>query len=375
MSKIWAIVQWVLAGFNIFMAIGCFMNGGLYIISGVLFLALAVVISPLRKKIFSFLPPKFQNGIVTIVSCIVLMIGSFATLPSSQSNEKVADDKEDQTTERFVETDNSIEEASDEEMVNEDSNIEKLSFRSSEDIELVEGDEKSGSYLKAKVKDRDSFSESDVVFVSKNPEIATIEFSKAALTDYLYYSIKGISEGETEVYAMSKDGAIESEHVKVTVKIDEEKIAKEKEEAEKAEAEKKATEEAEKKAEEEKLAKEKVDAEAQNAENNEDVAKTTDEQTPDSAVASVAAPETEVPPTSEVDNSSSGDGDGSNFNTYNNPEQQNTTEEYVLNTSTKKFHRPSCSSVPTISPSNYATASNRDEIIGQGYQPCKKCNP
>jgi hypothetical protein len=70
----------------------------------------------------------------------------------------------------------------------------------------------------------------------------------------------------------------------------------------------------------------------------------------------------------------SGGGNAENFDTYNNTEQQNTTE-YVLNTSSKKFHYASCSSVPKIAPDNYATATNRDDIISQGYQPCKKCNP
>ena len=48
---------------------------------------------------------------------------------------------------------------------------------------------------------------------------------------------------------------------------------------------------------------------------------------------------------------------------------------YVLNTDSKKFHLPSCSSAKKISPENYATATDRDEIISQGYEPCKRCNP
>lgn len=72
----------------------------------------------------------------------------------------------------------------------------------------------------------------------------------------------------------------------------------------------------------------------------------------------------------------SGRGNADNFNTYYIPEQQNTQDTYVLNTSTHKFHRPSCKEVKKIAPKNYATSSEgRNTIISQGYSPCKKCNP
>lgn len=49
---------------------------------------------------------------------------------------------------------------------------------------------------------------------------------------------------------------------------------------------------------------------------------------------------------------------------------------YVLNTSTKKFHYPSCNDVPRISPENYeTTGASRDEIIASGYSPCGHCYP
>ena len=46
---------------------------------------------------------------------------------------------------------------------------------------------------------------------------------------------------------------------------------------------------------------------------------------------------------------------------------------YVLNTSSKKFHRVSCGSLPTKNRKD--TEMSRDEIIAKGYSPCKKCNP
>lgn len=49
---------------------------------------------------------------------------------------------------------------------------------------------------------------------------------------------------------------------------------------------------------------------------------------------------------------------------------------YVLNKNTMKFHLPGCSSVDTIKPKNREdTTMSRDEVIGSGYVPCKRCNP
>lgn len=55
---------------------------------------------------------------------------------------------------------------------------------------------------------------------------------------------------------------------------------------------------------------------------------------------------------------------------------ENLTDSYVLNTSSMKFHLPSCSSVDTISDKNREDyTGTKDELINQGYQPCKRCNP
>jgi len=54
---------------------------------------------------------------------------------------------------------------------------------------------------------------------------------------------------------------------------------------------------------------------------------------------------------------------------------ETTSTTYVLNTNTKKFHRSGCRYVKQIKASNYATSDNRDEIIAEGYEPCKVCDP
>lgn len=59
-------------------------------------------------------------------------------------------------------------------------------------------------------------------------------------------------------------------------------------------------------------------------------------------------------------------------------ETENTKEEYeyVLNTSTKRFHKPSCASVQDMKEKNkdYFTG-NRELLIEDGYVPCSRCNP
>lgn len=65
-----------------------------------------------------------------------------------------------------------------------------------------------------------------------------------------------------------------------------------------------------------------------------------------------------------------------NFTKYNNEEQQETTDKYVLNKSTKVFHYPWCNDVAKIKPANYKTSnSTRDEIATMGYKSCGHCNP
>ena len=50
--------------------------------------------------------------------------------------------------------------------------------------------------------------------------------------------------------------------------------------------------------------------------------------------------------------------------------------DYVVNTNTKKFHYPSCSSADDIKDSNrWEYHGTREELIDMGYVPCKRCDP
>ena len=55
---------------------------------------------------------------------------------------------------------------------------------------------------------------------------------------------------------------------------------------------------------------------------------------------------------------------------------QNNSSSYVVNTNTGKFHYPSCSRVGDIKAENrWDYTGSRDDLIAQGYVPCKRCDP
>lgn len=67
-------------------------------------------------------------------------------------------------------------------------------------------------------------------------------------------------------------------------------------------------------------------------------------------------------------------GGGYNFDTYYIPENQQTTETWVLNTSTMKIHHPECKDVVKIKPENYSTSSlSVAELQAMGYTTCGHC--
>lgn len=55
------------------------------------------------------------------------------------------------------------------------------------------------------------------------------------------------------------------------------------------------------------------------------------------------------------------------------PAPATTEVTYILNVKTKKFHKTSCSYLPTTN--RLDSSESRESIIAQGYEPCKKCNP
>ena len=50
--------------------------------------------------------------------------------------------------------------------------------------------------------------------------------------------------------------------------------------------------------------------------------------------------------------------------------------DYVLNTNSRKFHYPSCSSATQTKDINKAYhKGTREELVGMGYDPCGRCKP
>lgn len=79
-------------------------------------------------------------------------------------------------------------------------------------------------------------------------------------------------------------------------------------------------------------------------------------------------------------NNAAGSSDAKNPSNGAGSEEGSTTsygsQEYVLNTKSMKFHCPTCSSVNEIADDNKQEATaTRDELISEGYSPCKQCDP
>lgn len=51
-------------------------------------------------------------------------------------------------------------------------------------------------------------------------------------------------------------------------------------------------------------------------------------------------------------------------------------DTYIVNTNTGRFHKPSCTSVKQMKESNrLERTTTRDELISEGYEPCRNCKP
>ncbi len=50
--------------------------------------------------------------------------------------------------------------------------------------------------------------------------------------------------------------------------------------------------------------------------------------------------------------------------------------DYIINRNTGKFHYPDCPSVDLMAEHNKKEhTGDRDDLISQGYESCKRCNP
>ena len=168
----------------------------LWVLGWIFIFPLPLTILLLRKK---DMKPVIKYGIIVVAWLIFLLIGLSGRSDSNSAGRQSGRNRE--ITQNDV-TQN---------------NIKELSFLSTDDVTLKVGEVYSSSYIKADVKRTSKFSPDDIVFISDNPEVATISLTRVSLSTYLYYEITGVSPGETKVYVTSSDGSIVSEAIHVTV--------------------------------------------------------------------------------------------------------------------------------------------------------------
>lgn len=98
----------------------------------------------------------------------------------------------------------------------------------------------------------------------------------------------------------------------------------------------------------------------------------------DSGTSDTVSNTNNMPEVTSANNSNTGSpshsGNNDNFNAYNNPHLQLTTDKYVLNTYSQIFHIPDCNDVAKMAEKNYATSnSSYGDIVSLGYRPCGHC--
>lgn len=342
LSRIWIVVQWVIAAFIMLVAICALtIKGGM--ISCIFFFLLAILISPLRNSIFKKLPERFQKKGIAIASGIALTIASLFTFPTA-GQVKTPNEATEVVVERSVTT-------------NEDN-------------------------IKATV------NANDEKIAEDNKEIEQAKTEKETKAEE---NNKSEEKTTKEDNIKSDNKTTEEENIKSDNKTAKEENNKSdnktKEENNKSESEKKVAQENKKdegkKATEQEKTQEKATTENKSStektpQDNSNEAK---ESSPTEEVTQASETVTDQPQTnSNTENVSGGDtgtvSTDSNDSNVTPDQQQNTEVTYVLNTNTHKFHCQSCKDVQRIKPENYATSSeSRDELIAQGYEPCGHCNP
>lgn len=204
-------------------------------------------------------------------------------------------------------------------------------------------------------------SKTDSENISTDTQVVSLDDTTVADTAAVGERNIGASEEESKTSAQSVVDQQENDEQEQLAKEQAEKEEQErlaKEAAEKEEQERLAKEAAEKE-EQERLAKEAAEKEEQ-----ERLAKEKTEQERQAQEQANTSTQTQ----------NAGGGNANNFDTYNNSEQQNTTDTWVLNTKSMKIHYPSCKDVKKISPENYSTSSlTLDDLKNQGYTTCGHC--
>ena len=173
----------------------------LWVLGWICIFPLPLTILLLRKK---NMKPALKYGLIAAAWILYLLIA----IGSSSSN------KNNEEGNKSSSTPSSTESTKDNKTKN---NVTKIDFSGQDTITLKQGEESSGS-VNVKLKSSLNFSQDDIVFVSENPNVATIAFEKASSgKTAIYYKLVAVNPGETIIYAQSSDGTVTSNKVSVVV--------------------------------------------------------------------------------------------------------------------------------------------------------------
>lgn len=209
-----------------------------------------------------------------------------------------------------------------------------LLYRNDVELDLsskIKSNENSYFYVKG----NDNFKLDDIKFISENPEIATIKYNKTLLTTNVYYNIDAVSPGETVVYVQTSDGLVTSEKIKVIVigETTTEEIT----------TETTTTQTTEPLTQKETTTNKETITEKQTSNKKETTTKK------ESSTKKVTTTKSQS----------------------NKPE---INSSFVLNTDTRKFHRPSCHAAKKIAAENFSQSNKSyEELIKDDYSPCGIC--
>lgn len=140
--------------------------------------------------------------ILIVVFIILILIGCIRSCVSG-------DDESDTTTTTSTTT----------EIISEDTtentvdNIESLEFSNSVIYELKVGD---SDYTSLRVVYDDDFSIEDIIFVSSDESVATVEVERKSRS-LVYFDIKAVGAGSAKIHAETKNGLVKSEEITVVV--------------------------------------------------------------------------------------------------------------------------------------------------------------
>ncbi|MDC7292126.1 MULTISPECIES: hypothetical protein [unclassified Butyrivibrio] len=99
----------------------------------------------------------------------------------------------------------------------EEAAIKSLVLSNLDDLEIGMRKQDTGIFAKVELSEGATLTEEDVVFVSTNPDVAEVTFDRITRANSVYCVILGVAPGETEIYAVTKDGSLETPHKKVIV--------------------------------------------------------------------------------------------------------------------------------------------------------------